>query len=344
MEEVFVLYDKKVLEKRFHKNIISQIQDIFVLYMDNILFLEYNNAKRYKIKKYIHSIASNNTHIFIIGNHKELPFEKMESPVYDDDNFIFTDNFWSSRYKNTLIPSIPVTRIPISIDENQKTFINKLNKILEIKTVSIKEKFGISASIWYSAASNVFTCIDGMGELLKSPKFSVKSRRKLKFQKYHSSMYFNLHGSKKLPGWYGQRKNFNEYDEEYPLALLPISFEKGVAGAFLLSEACYGGYIINKTNKQSIVMQALNTGMGFIIASTASAYGAYSSPLGEADLFIKLFIMEFQKGETAGKAFVIAKRKFAYKNLQKYGFLDGDDKKTLIEFSLFGNSLIKAEK
>ncbi len=339
MREVFVLYNKKNMISLFGKNIITQIQDLFVLYMKNVLFIEYEKNKREKIRKYIHSISDEHSYIILLGNHKELEFEKTESPAWDGDNEIFTDNYWSVNTKDMLIPELSVSRIPIHKNERAKEFLIKLEKILRIKNIKLNEKFGISASIWYKSAERVFDNFKGMGELLKCPKYDYK-KKKIHFKKYNYSMYFNVHGSKDLPGWYGQRKNSFEYKEEYPIAAMPEMFSKGIEGSFILSEACYGGYIINKTYKKSIFLQALKSGIGFAIGSTAIAYGSFKPPLSEADLFIKIFINEFQKGKIAGDSFVSAKRKFAIQCIKKNGFLDGDDKKTLLEFTFYGNPFI----
>ncbi len=340
-EEVYVMYDKAKIQKRFSKNIITRIQDIFVASCNNVLFIEHTVAQRKKIHKYIHKISSNDTHLILIGNHDTLPFETIKSPVNDGDKIVHTDNFWACNDAAMLIPDLSVARIPHSKNEKENEYLKKIENILENVNINFNEKVGVTASIWDKSSIEVFEQIKGTGEIIISPPFSIKKNGLIKFKKFMGTIYCNVHGSKDIPGWYGQAKQNEISDEEYPRVLMPETFKDGFKSTYLVSEACYGGFIINKRDKESIALSALKGGIKFTLLSTSTAYGPYRPPLSEADLLADLFYKELYKGKSAGKALREAKKIFARKGIKKYGFLDNDDKKTLLEFHLYGNPLLR---
>ncbi|KUK50562.1 MAG: hypothetical protein XD76_1259 [candidate division TA06 bacterium 32_111] len=338
MKQIVILHNKKRIEKIFGKNSIVKIQDALVSSLGELLFIDVEDGKEKKVKKYIFE-GLNDSILVIIGNDELFPFHRIKSPVDDGDGIILTDNFFVCEDKELLFPEIEITRIPNSKDENLKSFLNKVEKILSVKSIKIFEKNGITAEIWKKASFEVFSKVKGQGDILISPPFDVS--KKYDFENFTGSFYFNLHGSDELPGWYGQRSRISDYKEEYPLALLPKSFRKGIKDSFFFSEACFGGYIYKKKENDSIVLTALKNSFLFCVASTATAYGPLYPPSSEADLLAKLFFENMQKGNRASLSMLNAKKEFIRTNLEKNRYLDEDDKKTLIEFTLYGNPLVE---
>jgi len=338
MKQIVILHNKKRIEKFFGKNSLISIQDTLVSSLGELLFVDVEDGNEKKAKKYIFEELKDSI-LVIIGNDDLFPFYRSKSPIDDGDGIILTDNFFVCEDKELIFPEIEITRIPNSTDDNLKSFISKVEKILSIKNVKIFEKNGITAQIWEKASFEVFNKIKGQGEILISPPFDVS--KKYDFENFTGSFYFNLHGSDELPGWYGQRARNSDYKEEYPLALLPKSFKKGIKDSFFFSEACFGGYIYKKKENDSIVLTALKNSFLFCVASTATAYGPLYPPSSEADLLAKLFFENMQKGYRSSLSFLNAKKEFARFNLEKNRYLDEDDKKTLIEFTLYGNPLVE---
>lgn len=338
MKEIVILHNKKRIEKFFGKTSLIKIQDTLVSHLGDLLFIDVEDGFEKKVKKYIFEELKDSI-LIIIGNDNLFPFHRIKSPIDDGDGIILTDNFFVCEDKELIFPEIEITRIPNSTDDNLKSFISKVEKILSIKNVKIFEKNGITAQIWEKASFEVFNKIKGQGEILISPPFDVS--KKYDFENFTGSFYFNLHGSDELPGWYGQRARNSDYKEEYPLALLPKSFKKGIKDSFFFSEACFGGYIYKKKGNDSIVLTALKNSFLFCVASTATAYGPLYPPSSEADLLAKLFFENMQKGYRSSLSFLNAKKEFARFNLEKNRYLDEDDKKTLIEFTLYGNPLVE---
>lgn len=342
-EEVFVLYNRALTEERFSDEAVIRIQDEFVSCCSNVIFIEYSDNKRAKIRNYIRKIKSNDTYLILLGNHDMIPFETIPSPVNDGDSIVYTDNYWNCYDRNKLLPEFPLSRIPIPYEYDENRMIAMIDRLMSYRTINHKEKLGITASIWDRAAKHVFECVKGTGEMLLSPPFSVKNNGILQFSQFNGSVYCNVHGSDRESAWYGQaKKNENQY-ERFPMALMPESLRKGFKNAFLVSEACYGGLINDKAIEQSIALSAVCEGLIFTLLSTSTAYGTYFPPVSEADLLVEKFYQYLYKGLTAGKSLIRAKREFAAINIEKNGFLDNDDRKTLLEFLVYGNPLVREE-
>ena len=141
--------------------------------------------------------------------------------------------------------------------------------------------------------------------------------------------------------WYGQRDPLEIADgPDYPVALGIADLPKnGHSPKFIFSEACYGGYIMEKTEKTSIALRFLSIGAQAVVASTGIAYGAAATPLVGADLLGYLFWNAVKSGYSTGDAFTQAKIGLANEMNKRQGYLDGEDQKTLISFVLFGDPL-----
>ncbi len=160
---------------------------------------------------------------------------------------------------------------------------------------------------------------------IESEWISLKSRH-----------YFNLHGSMDTPYFYGQGDGY------YPVALSPPDVSKGdVSGAVVVSEACYGAYIDGRGKESSIPISYLSRGALGFVGSTTIAYGPASPPCGEADLMAIFFFYYLDFGVPMGVALALAKAYFARKMIEEQGYLDEDDRKTLLQFILLGDPSLK---
>ncbi|PIP13324.1 MAG: hypothetical protein COX48_04615 [bacterium (Candidatus Stahlbacteria) CG23_combo_of_CG06-09_8_20_14_all_34_7] len=338
MKEITVLYYPKKLKRKYSDKFITKMQDVLVSTQNTLQFIETDDTKKEKVKRFILSECKESI-ILLIGGEDTFPFEKNISHVDDGDSYVCTDNWWVSSGKDCVIPEIEISRMPDGKDGTENSFLEIIEKSFTKNKISVNEKIGITAEIWKSAANDVFKHLQSQGDMLVSPPHTCKSR--LNFEKFEGGLYFNLHGSEDEKGWYGQRDKFSSYKEEYPLAVIPENISKGIKNGFVLSEACYGAYINNKKKDESIMLTALGNGISFCIGSTSTAYGTFTPPLSEADLLVSIFYDEFLKNKNASLSFLNAKRIFAQKNIERNGFLDDDDKKTLVEFVMYGNPMVE---
>jgi len=223
-----------------------------------------------------------------------------------------------------LLPEAVLSRIP---DGNNPDFFIHLISSIGKKYIA-KGSMGYTAKVWLNASNAVYRVLPERKGILVSPPMRSKLLGEHISKKQF--FYFNLHGSDTDSPWYGQEGG------NYPVALTPDNI-KTVNGGFVFSEACYGGYIINKTPNNSIALSFLRNGISAFCGSTTIAYGPISPPSTEADLLAKLYFQCLLKGEDTGNALLHSKHQFFKEIIKKQGFLDGDDKKTLYQFVLYGD-------
>ena len=193
--------------------------------------------------------------------------------------------------------------------------------------------FGLSALQWKKESTRVYSLLADEG-LMTSPPVDSSSF-KAEWLQSRALIYFNVHGSKDEKYWYGQM------GLSYPRVLSPeIVAGAAPVDAIVLSEACYGGLVDSKTPSDSVAMRFIEKGVAAFVGSSAIAYGSPDEKLTEADLLAFFFFKRLVAGETCGSALREAKIDFAVEMLDRQGYLDGDDRKTLLEFNLFGDPTV----
>jgi hypothetical protein len=303
-------------------------------------FVFYDRANRFKvapakknptaIRKFVQKIEKKwglIEFLLLIGGHDVIPFFHLNNPCNDDDKVVYSDNPYASRDDDHEIPERACARIP---DNSSSEFI--IRQLAKIPVLA-KKTFGISARAWEKASEDVYRIVGRARDLKLSPPVKSSSFSK-KWLKNKDILYFNLHGSKISANWYGQDGS------KYPVALSidRLDVPQGIVAA----ECCYGAYIIGKTHENSIALSFLSneTVYGFC-GSTTIAYGPVVPPSTEADLLIKYFFEYLKQGLTTGESLKNAKHDFARKVLRSQGFLDEDDRKTLLQFVLYGDPTIR---
>jgi hypothetical protein len=265
--------------------------------------------------------------LLLLGGDEVVPFFRLDNPCDDADEEVLSDNPYASRDGNYIIPERVCARIP---DGGSSAYMNKqLKKAKD----TFHESFGLTAEVWQRASENVFRSVGDPEDLKISPPVTSATFKK-EWLQGKDYLYFNIHGSKLSANWYGQGKG------DYPIAMQPVHIER--AAGIVASEACYGAYVIDKTKDNAISLRFLDeeSVLGFC-GSTTIAYGPAKPPSSEADLLVKYFFEYLVQGMTLGESFKNAKLDFARKALRRQGFLDDDDKKTLLQFVLYGDPTLR---
>ncbi len=308
--------------------------------------------------------------LLIVGGPEIVPFHHLPNPTYDDDLDVPSDNPYACIDENYFISQWPVGRLPgekgsdtgllleqIRTITGQYQQRSKLSKSIFGNMTSIvnlawqyfsnlstavydSRNFGFSAEIWQRASREVYKAIGKTKDLNLSPPVNINNLSSRK-NNYLQAGYFNLHGIKDGPYWYGQ-KDFNAVSNEpdYPIAIRPDMFdEKNPSPKLILTEACYGANVIDKNVEEAIALKCLDTGTKSFIGSTCIAYGSIAAPLVAADFLAETFWKKIKEGLPAGYAFMQAKLILAEEMIKSQGFLDGEDQKTLLSFVLYGDPL-----
>ena len=310
--------------------------------------------------------------LLIIGGPEIIPFHRLPNPTLDSDLDVPSDNPYSTVDENYFIPQWPVGRLPgetgsdaglllyqirhlkyryqqktktiKSIGFNLASFINSIWQFINNLGNRLKDvkNLGYSAEIWREPSRKVFRTISKSSDLTLSPP--INSDTLTLHTRHRPDLgYFNLHGVKDGPDWYGQKDFSSTYEgPDYPIALSPYMLdEQSKTPDFILSEACYGANIFDKTLEEALSLKFLDNGSNTFVGSTCIAYGSVTTPLISADYLAEKFWEYVLEGESAGYALMKAKLKLVEEMLASQGFLDGEDQKTLLSFVLFGDPLVK---
>lgn len=303
-------------------------------------FVYYDRANRFnvppvkksapKIREFIQQIEKKWGEVeflLLIGGHDIVPFFQLKNPCNDDDTVVYSDSPYASRDEDHEIPERACARIP---DNSDGAYLVRQLKKTPVMT---KDAFGISARVWERASMEVYRIVGQAKDMKCSPPITGLSFKGAWLEE-KDYLYFNLHGSKISAHWYGQD------GAKYPVALSidHLDRPRGIVAA----ECCYGAYIIGKTHEDSIALHFLNSDSiyGFC-GSTTIAYGPAAPPSTEADLIVKYFFEYLKQGLTMGESFKNAKHDFARRVLRTQGFMDEDDRKTLLQFVLYGDPTIR---
>ena len=271
--------------------------------------------------------------ILIVGGPDVVPFASVANPATDPDDVVLTDSPYACTIDSTyLMPNKVIARLP---DEQLNPTFDYLKTMLTSQAgfATVKSTnagwFAIVAQVWKGIADYMNGNFQMNNENV-APPTNPSTLAPNETIKKHA--YVNLHGAQTTPYFYGQLNN------TYPIAMEPVQGNfKGSVGFF---EACYGGYITGRNKEMSIPMMALYSGAVGIVCSTMVAYGPSAPPAAAADFLAEMFYNRIQAGECMGDALLHAKQDFATNLIKRDGSLNGSNRKTLLEFHLYGNPAI----
>ena len=308
--------------------------------------------------------------LLIVGGPEILPFHHLPNPTFDNDLDVPSDNPYACIDENYFIPQWPVGRLPGETGSDAglllqqiRTLIrqydkrSKLGKSMVVNVASLinwlmqffsqlrnglpnNKNWGYSAEIWQRASAQVYKTIGSQRDLDLSPPLHANNLY-LKRENGNQAGYFNLHGVKDGPHWYGQKDFRNASNgPDYPIALSPSMFnEDHPSPKLILTEACYGANVQEKQYEDALAIKCFDTGTASFVGSTCIAYGSITPPLIAADYLADIFWQKVLEGLPVGYALMQAKLSLAEEMTKIQGFLDGEDQKTLLSFVLYGDPL-----
>ena len=309
--------------------------------------------------------------VLIIGGADVIPFHALPNPTDDKDTEVLSDNPYSTLDGNYFVPEWPVGRLSgemnndpgLLLKQIRQTIINHKKKyqatpwwqtILDLflhwgnisdyyKGIFDKpQNYGYTASVWRRSSLAAFRPIGSGNNLRVSPPF-ISSSLDIELLKKSRYAYFNLHGLPDTAEWYGQRDvSEQQAGPDFPTAISSQQLQIGEPSPeIIFSEACYGAYLKNKNAEESIALKFIDIGSSVFIGSTCISYGSVYTPLIGADLLAFLFWKYIIEGYTAGEALMRAKVSLAQIMMQRQGYLDGEDQKTLLSYIYLGDPLAR---
>ncbi len=311
--------------------------------------------------------------LLIIGGHEVVPFFSLTNPAMDDDLKIHTDipyastdatNYYDQQWQvgripgdNSNDPGLILSQLRAiqnhhilkfsesltnAKDKNsgKPKFLNKLAKVGK----SIKS-FGYSCAAWQRASIPVYKNLTDAANLLLSPP-TMASNFPLSRMEDADYAYFNLHGIKGQPNWYGQKDS----KDTSAIPMIPVAVDINTVRNLaktpkvVFAENCYGAEINNRNESNALSLHMISKQTRVFIGSTVIAYGAVNLPLVAADLLANLFWKHLMTDISCGEAFRRARKNMATEIEASSGGLDGEIQKTLLSFVFYGDPLYTLEE
>jgi hypothetical protein len=290
----------------------------------------------------------NPNYIMIFGAQDIFPFQELLNPVAnrskDPDTHIPSDlpyacdAPYSTSVSGFTGPTRVVGRVP---DIPGVADLNYVKAVTNVITQPKKpgassayaSYFAITAAVWKKSTRESLSNIFGNSTSLReSPPTKTPFT---KAQVKNLSHFFNCHGTKMEPFYYGEPNN-------YPIAFASKDIDQKVLrGTVATAECCYGSQLYDPANSEYDDLSIANTYMrnkvvGFV-GSSNIAYGPAEGQ-GLADLITQYWLRSVVDGATTGRALLEARQKFLNDNGPD---LDPYEQKTLAQFDLLGDPSLK---
>lgn len=304
-------------------------------------------------RDWLDAAAPGATSVLLIGGPDLVPFGVAVNPSDDDDGVLATDTPYAGG--GPLTPRRAVGRLP---DGGDAAYLVRLIRAtteahdaarraaaprwLGHARTEGRAAIGYTASVWRHAARVVYTAIDAPQRLRMSPPLDAEAAPPIQANAF-SPAYFNLHGLRDTPGWYGHRDPLLAADyPAFPLALAPDQLLPAPRRRLIVfSAACHGAHLDGKSATNSMALRFLDTQAAAFVGSTAVAYGGLSEPLQATDQLALLFWYGLRRGLSVGEALRQAKTGLVEAITARQGYLDAEDRKALLTFVLYGDPSLR---
>lgn len=299
--------------------------------------------------------------LVLIGGDAIVPFHRVPNPSQDADVDVPTDNPYGSGAGSELAPELIVARFPDGGADGGRLLLEQLQRVIDyhqhwhlagpqggVLTLPFMRRFakplqgggpvvgwGISAAAWQLPSETVYGELGSTRPLVLCPP-ATPDTLEAAWPPDGRLLYFNVHGIQGGPNWYGQAVD-GPSDGALPVVLTPDDIGAVAPAMICVSEACFGAEILGRSPADAIALRLLQRGALAFIGSTVTAYGAVTLPLGGADLLVQQTLHNLRRGYPVGRAAALARDWMAREMVQRQGYLDPDDAKTLLSFVLLGD-------
>ncbi len=299
--------------------------------------------------------------LLIVGGDDVVPFFGLKNPTGDTDTEVPSDAPYGALDSSRCYEmQWPVGRIPGDGSKDPGLLMQQLRNIQDYhilqyssqKVVDSQKKnvkkaprktgkcFGYTCAAWITPSTIVYKTISDTASLSVSPA-TTSSNFPLSAFDSCDYAYFNLHGMKGKPNWYGQKRSDDTSSGPRIPTALEISNVSNIKNTpkVVFAECCYGAETPKRYEKDCMSLHFLGKTTRVFVGSTTIAYGALNATLVAADLLGYLFWKHLLTGITCGEAFRRAKKNLATEMEQKNGGLDSEIQKTLLSFVFYGDPL-----
>jgi tetratricopeptide (TPR) repeat protein len=306
--------------------------------------------------------------VLLIGGDDVVPHFRLPNPADDDDAEILTDNpYGTAPNGSCFVPSLPIGRIVDGYGGNMSMLLRQLDNLVEARREALIQPIGrglvrvgrvaLGALGLGRARPAALACVaadrEAVGALVVGalpPSGMIKScppvdpgSFDLRWLAEYRCQYYDVSGTPDGDRWYGRPAR----DPENGAWQAPVAFsadnlaEAHLRSPVIFTTAGYAARFAAESSGSSLALRFLADGAAALVGASASTYGATAPPLAGADLLASLFWRSCQEGYPVGEALRLAQSSFAQIELERQGYLDGDDQKTLLEFGVYGDPLFR---
>ncbi|MGQ9458500.1 MAG: hypothetical protein ACUVS5_09490 [Anaerolineae bacterium] len=319
-----------------------------------------------QVKKALEETGHQPRYVLLVGGHRVVPPFCLSNPAEDDDGDLWTDGPYACPEGEVLLPHWAVGRLPDAESPRPDILLRLLDSLIQVRREENGHRrgflgllrapwqkprgdgarplpsLGFSASLWREASRAVYAALADPKGLRMSPPLTYQHLGTLVAER-PAVAYFNLHGLPESQCWYGQRDPLFRADyPPFPLALRPADVDERFQGSVVFTAACYGALCWGHQAENRLATRFLLAGARALVGSTATSYGSLAPPVACADLLALHLLDAVTAGYPVGDALCYAKRRLAWDMMERQGYLDGEDQKTLLTFTLYGDPSLPA--
>jgi tetratricopeptide (TPR) repeat protein len=299
--------------------------------------------------------------LVIFGGDGIVPFHRLPNPSQDADADVPSDNPYGCGGGSELAPELIVARFPDGGADGGDLLLDHLRRAIDyhhnwhlagpqggILTLPFMRRltkpmqsgapvvsWGVSAEAWQIPSQSVYNELGSTRPIVLCPPAGPDALEAA-WPGDGRLLYFNLHGVSGGPNWYGQAAG-DLGDAPLPIALTPDDIGPVASNLICVSEACFGAEIVSRNAADAMALRLLQRGALAFMGSTVTAYGSVALPLGGADLLVQQVFQNMRRGHPLGRAVVQARDWMAREMVERQGYLDPDDAKTLLSFVILGD-------
>jgi len=286
--------------------------------------------------------------VLLFGGPRIFPFFNFVNPVIDraldPDATVPSDNPYgvisaTASGQDWLVPTLPIGRIYDA--GSVQTFADAIRSVIANHEAPAPRhgSCAIYNGEWMQASVAVAGELAKPLDLQMSPPYQVNAANRTDLDR--RVVYINLHGFDGQIAW----KSYDAGNDVFLDVLTPESFTAATtAGSFVVSEACYGGQVADRSVANSCALSAHVAG-GTVIAATGLVWGSVLRPwayIDSGDALAKHVIGRMGVGLPIGTVLSEGRRLFV---LARQGAPDGMsafEQKTALQFILMGDPSLPA--
>lgn len=298
--------------------------------------------------------------IVLLGGDTVIPMHRRPNPSQDADENVPSDNLYGRGQGSELAPDVVVARFPDGGRDGGKLLLAQLERaadyhanwhldgptgalfrlpLLRRLAQSPAGKpvaaWGASTESWILPSQVIYDELGSSRPLSICPPGNPRELARA-WAEDARVLFFNLHGLPGGPNWYGQAADAPA-EAALPVALTPGDVGEIGDASIVLTEACYGAEITGRTPANQLALRLLERGALAVVGSTVTSYGSVALPLGGADLLMQQVLFNLRRGYPVGQSLLLARDWMARETVDRQGYLDPDDAKTLLSFVLLGD-------